>query len=503
MMKKNIWNNNKPLFVTLIILIALVWLGLGFMGRQTFVQTALSGLTLGSLYFMVASGLTLIFGLMGVLNFAHGAMFMIGAYAGWQFYTNPTFIFGLLPLVGAVFTGIAAAGFLKPQFSSRFLTGENDAVQQRVKLIKPVSLIIAAVLVLSALWKFDFLGLAETAMVAITVTSKPLAEATPQEPFLRFSVRLILLIAAGAAASFSTVHRGYSRRASDTGKDWKNTAALAAVVVLTVVTALIRESASVGVLSMNADLRFFFALIAGTAVGGSLGALVEMTLIRPLYKSHLYQLMVTMGLAFVLLELTQVLWDPLAYQMSRPPLFAQPGKAESLLAWFSEHTITVNILGVTFPSYRLFIIALGVMMFVIIALVMRYSRLGIIIRAGVQDSEMVESLGINVRKIFTFVFVLGACLAALGGIGSAPFIPVEPSMGDTFQLQGFIAVVIGGMGSISGAAIGALLLGLARSFGDFLALQFNLSPAISEASTVIIMAIVLLVRPSGLFGRRD
>ena len=115
MMKKNIWNNNKPLFITLIILVALVWLGWGFMGRQTFVQTALSGLTLGSLYFMVASGLTLIFGLMGVLNFAHGAMFMIGAYSGWQFYTNPTFIFGLLPLVGAIFTGIAAAGFLKPE----------------------------------------------------------------------------------------------------------------------------------------------------------------------------------------------------------------------------------------------------------------------------------------------------------------------------------------------------------------------------------------------------
>ena len=362
---------------------------------------------------------------------------------------------------------------------------------------------IAAVLVLCALWKFDFLGLAETAMVAITVSSNPLAEATPQEPFLRFFLRLILLTAAGAVASFSTVHRGSFEKASGAGKEWKKIAALAGVVVLTVITALVREAASLGVLSMNADLRFFFALIAGTAVGGSLGALVEMTLIRPLYKSHLYQLMVTMGLAFVLLELTQVLWDPLAYQMSRPPLFAQPGKAESLLAWFSEHTITVNILGVTFPSYRLFIIALGVMMFVIIALVMRYSRLGIIIRAGVQDSEMVESLGINVRKIFTFVFVLGACLAALGGIGSAPFIPVEPAMGDTFQLQGFIAVVIGGMGSISGAAIGALLLGLARSFGDFLALQFNLSPAISEASTVIIMAIVLLVRPSGLFGRRD
>jgi branched-chain amino acid transport system permease protein len=189
--------------------------------------------------------------------------------------------------------------------------------------------------------------------------------------------------------------------------------------------------------------------------------------------------------------------------MSRPPIFSQPGKAASLLAWFREGTVTVDIFGVTFPSYRLFIIFLGVLMFVLLAVLMRRSRLGIIIRAGVQDSEMVESLGINVRRVFSLVFVLGAALAALGGIGAAPFVPVQPQMGDTFQVQAFITVVIGGFGSFTGAAIGALLLGLARAFGDFLALRYALSPAISEASTVIIMAIVLLARPAGLFGKRE
>ena len=116
---------------------------------------------------------------------------------------------------------------------------------------------------------------------------------------------------------------------------------------------------------------------------------------------------------------------------------------------------------------------------------------------------MVKALGINVRRVFTLVFALGAGLAALGGIGAAPFIPVEPVMGDRFLMQGFITVVIGGMGSYGGAAAGALLLGLARAFGDFLALKFSLSPAISEASTVIIMAVVLLVRPAGLFGKEE
>jgi branched-chain amino acid transport system permease protein len=163
----------------------------------------------------------------------------------------------------------------------------------------------------------------------------------------------------------------------------------------------------------------------------------------------------------------------------------------------------VNILGVTFPSYRLFVILLGVAMLIALGIVMNYSRLGMIIRAGVQDREMVEALGINVRRVFSLVFALGVGLAALGGIGAAPFLPVNPSMGDAFQLQAFIVVVIGGMGSFGGAAIGALLLGLARAFGDFFALQYALTPAVSEASTVIIMAIVLLVRPAGLFGKKE
>jgi branched-chain amino acid transport system permease protein len=275
------------------------------------------------------------------------------------------------------------------------------------------------------------------------------------------------------------------------------------MVLLTAVLALVRESASTAVLLWDANLRFFVALAVGTLLGAAIGAAVEISLIRPLYVRPIYQVIVTLGLGYVLREVVQVLWDPLAYQMSRPPLFSQPGQAPSILEWFRTNNVTVDVLGVTFPSYRLFIIVLGVLMLVGLALLMNYSRLGMVIRAGVQDRQMVEALGINVRRVFTIVFVLGAGLAALGGIGAAPFIPVQPNMGDAFQLQGFIVVVIGGMGSYSGAAIGALLIGLARAFGDYLALKFSLSPAISEASTVILMAIVLLVRPSGLFGKKE
>ncbi len=256
-------------------------------------------------------------------------------------------------------------------------------------------------------------------------------------------------------------------------------------------------------LKMNADARFLASLAVGVLIGAAMGAAIEISLVRPLYVRPTFLILATMGLSFVLRELTQLLWDPLPYAMSRPPLFSQPGKAASIAEWFSKHTLTVDIMGVTFPSYRLFIIVLGVAMFLVLTIVMNYSRLGMTIRAGVQDRDMVEALGINVRRVFTLVFALGAGLAALGGIGAAPFAPVEPVMGDRFQMQGFITVVIGGMGSYSGAAIGALLLGLARAFGDFLALKFNLTPAVSEASTVIIMALVLLLRPSGLFGKKE
>lgn len=144
---------------------------------------------------------------------------------------------------------------------------------------------------------------------------------------------------------------------------------------------------------------------------------------------------------------------------------------------------------------------------------LRRTRLGMIIRAGVQDSEMVQALGINVRRIFTLVFALGSGLAAMGGVIAAPYLGVFPGMGAIFQLQAFIAVVIGGMGSFIGAAVGTIILGMARAFGDhFVAAGIHLpfldavvkgSPAIARASTVLIMALVLLIKPSGIFGKKE
>jgi branched-chain amino acid transport system permease protein len=497
MKQQTFWRKNSTFIIIAVTLVALSVIGWKAMGQKPFVRTTLSGLTLSALFFMVAAGLTLIFGLMDVLNFAHGALFMVGAYAGWQFYTNPTFLFGLAPLALALMTGLAASALIHPIVV-------NWAVPERWQRGLRVLLILAAVTVgVFGVLGLDLRGLAKTAMVATMVSADPLAEATPQEPLGSFWFRPALLLVAGLLLAVAQARPGDKTKVVRRDAVRQSLITCGVLLTLAIVAMLVRESAPLAVLKLNGDLRFFLSLIAGALIGAGLGAVIEITLISPLYVRPLFQVIVTLGLAFVISELIQLLWDPLPYAMSRPPLFSQPGKAENILAWFSGHNTTVDIMGVTFPSYRLFIIALGGLMLVALTLLLKYTRLGMIIRAGVQDREMVEALGINVRRVFTMVFALGAGLAALGGIGAAPFIPVEPVMGDRFLMQGFITVVIGGMGSTTGAAIGALLLGLARAFGDYLALKFSLTPAISEASTVIIMAIVLLARPSGLLGKKE
>lgn len=467
-----------------------------FMGQESFVRTALSGLTIGALYFMVASGLTIIFGLMDVLNFAHGAMFMTGAYIGWQFFANPTFLFGLFPLILAFMLGLTTTSMWLPLTTKWNI---SSTWQPRIRNL----LILAGLgLVVIGFLGYDILSLAKTAMVASMVAGNPLAEASPQEALSIFWKRPILIALGGVLLALAAARPGDKTQTIHTVK-WSPWIRVAVLAALTILATIARESGPIAILTMNADLRFFLALVVGALSGAGLGAVVEISLIRPLYARPFYIVLVTLGIGYVLREVVQLLWQPVAYAMARPPAFSQPGKAENILAWFSGHNLTIDILGVTFPSYRLFIIALGILMLIAIGVLMRYSRLGMIIRAGVQDRQMVEALGINVRRVFTIVFSMGIGLAALGGIGAAPFIPVQPNMGDAYQLQGFIVVVIGGMGSYGGAAIGALLLGMARAFGDYLGLKLALSPAIAEASTVIIMAIVLLVRPSGIFGKKE
>ena len=497
MIKKGLFKQTLPIVIVLAVVLILAIVGYRFMGQESFVRTALSGLTLGALYFMVAAGLTIIFGLMDVLNFAHGAMFMAGAYMGWQFYTNPTFLFGLLPLVLAFAAGLSTTSIWMP------IVYKWELSEPGKKRLNAALVVTSLVLIVLGFVKLDVLGLAETAMVAAMNAGNPLAEASAQEPLSVFWYRPLLLLLSGLLLAISSARPGDKTQVVSSSKKWVPWLRFGVLLLFSLLATLFRENASTFVLLMDANLRFVLALIVGAGVGAGLGIIVEVSLIRPLYTRPFYIVLLTLGLGYVLRETIQLLWDPVAYAMERPPLFSQPGQAESILTWFSGHNLTIDIMGVTFPSYRLFIIVLGILMLIALFIIMRFSRLGMIIRAGVQDREMVEALGINVKRVFSIVFGIGVGLAALGGIGAAPFVPVQPNMGDAYQMQGFITVVIGGMGSYGGAAIGALLLGMARAFGDFLALKFTLSPAIAEASTVVVMIIVLLVKPSGIFGKKE
>ncbi|MDX9849671.1 MAG: branched-chain amino acid ABC transporter permease [Anaerolineaceae bacterium] len=488
-----------PLVIAFVVVIGIVIALYQYAGKEPFIRTTLSGLTLGSLFFLVAAGLTLIFGLMDVLNFAHGAMFMLGAYMGWQVYTNPTFIFGLLPILLALACGVMLSSFIKP-YLIRWQISESW--QNALPKIAYTLAIIAAIIGFLGL---DILELAKTAMVAMTATSmgNPLVEISAQEPIAVYWYRPLLLLISGLLIAFAVSKPGSKTEFAPKDNMREKLVLPVVLLIFTVIATVVRESAPEALLLMNGNWRFLISIIVAVASGFLFGAVVEITLIRPLYVRSFFIVLLTLGLSYVIRELVQLLWDPLAYQMSRPPLFAQSGKATSILDWLQNGYATIDISGVTFPTYRLFVIFLGIVMFIFLYVLMTKTRLGMIIRAGVQDPQMVEALGINVKRVFTIVFAMGVAMAALGGIGAGPFLPIQPQMGDTYLMQGFITVVIGGMGSYVGAFVGALILGMARAFGDYFALKLSLSPALAEASTVIIMIIVLLVRPQGLFGKKE
>lgn len=465
----------------------------------------LSGLTLGSLYFLVASGLSLIFGLMDVLNFAHGVIFMLGAYIGFTAYANPRLILNTLPLalalLGAVQIGLWLGRFLRDEYQPPWLD----------KTILYGLFVLGALVFYFGVRGFDLPGLAAASP---TAAGGAMATDQVQEPAALFLRRIGMMVASGVLLGLAL-----GRVSPVQVRQKAEPRTLIAGVVLVLAAALLvplRTPVEQFLLSISSNWRFLLALLMGLLVGGGVGALIETTLIRPLYSRPIYQILMTLGLSFVGLELIKSIWGTAGFYMDTPAFANGRGDncpSPNLWAWFSDHCQSIDVLGRPFPSYRLFIIALGVTMFIVIGLILKRTRIGIIIRAGVQDSEMVQALGINVRRVFTLVFAMGSALAAIGGVAAAPFLGVNLGLGAEVQLQGFIAVVIGGMGSFVGAAVGSLLVGLARAFGDQLVLSgiqlpwmeeaVKMSPSIARASTVLIMALVLLVRPAGLFGKKE
>jgi branched-chain amino acid transport system permease protein len=234
--------------------------------------------------------------------------------------------------------------------------------------------------------------------------------------------------------------------------------------------------------------RFAAAFVGATAFVALVGAIMEAGLIRPLYERPVFQLVLTFGLAAIFLDLVERYYGPDPKQPLRPPALL-----DQRFVLFQQNL----------SVYRLFIIGVGLATMIGVFLLLNRTRIGIIIRAGVQDPEMVQALGINVRRVFTLVFVLGAALAALGGIALVPYQGATLEMGNQFLILAIVVIVIGGMGSFEGTAVASIVVGLTRAVAEQVSLAHFGVPVLAETSILLLMIVVLLVQPSGLFGREE
>lgn len=498
------WKRNQVLLITLIVALVAIFVVTRGMEPKVWMSVLLSGVTLAALYFLIASGLSLIFGLMDVLNFAQGAIFVLGAYVGLSTFMNPRLLFNTAPL----FLAIVAGAVLGERFG--VLLWRQIRTETGRRIFWWILLALSVAIMFLALRAFPIRAINAFNVTAVGgVVSTAKAQEVLTVMILRVAILFVAGIPFGTMLAPKEPHEERPRRPV-----WQTIAIALGFLLAAYMILVARDVGEQFVLALSVDLRFLLALILGALAGALVGMAIEIVLIRPFYGNPVTQLVLTLGLSIVMIDLIEAVWGEEGNPPMQPPsFFSEACRSESIFAWFSEGCRSLDVLGRAFPTYRLFIIAVGVLVFLGVGLLLQRTRVGMIIRAGVQDSDMVEAMGINVRRVFTFVFALGSALAALGGVVAGPFLGVYPAMGNIFQLQAFIAVVIGGMGSYLGAAIGTLLLGLARAFGDhFVAAGINLpfleavikgSPAIAQASTVLIMAIVLLVRPAGIFGKKD
>ncbi|MDE3076331.1 MAG: branched-chain amino acid ABC transporter permease [Chloroflexota bacterium] len=238
--------------------------------------------------------------------------------------------------------------------------------------------------------------------------------------------------------------------------------------------------AYVGLTAVRVTHSFWLALIISPIVVAVLGLAVERGLLRVLYDRLLDQVILTFGLAYMVTDVVKWIWGA-DIQTIDPP---------SILNGAAQ------ILGNFFPVYRLFVIGVGLLIALLLFVIQQRTRVGSIIRAGVADKEMVGGLGVNVSLIFSGVFVFGVALAAFSGVVAGPILGLYQGMDSDTLIIALIVVVVGGLGTLTGAFWGGLLIGLADTFGKVLIPQFALF------MTFAVMALVLLLRPAGLFGRK-
>jgi branched-chain amino acid transport system permease protein len=237
--------------------------------------------------------------------------------------------------------------------------------------------------------------------------------------------------------------------------------------------------AYVGLSVLDGGWGFGWAMLAGGLCVGLLGAVVERLVLRRLAGNSLGQVLATLGIAFVIADGSLWLWggDP------RPvsgPAFLQGG---------------MGLFGLTFPAYRLAVVGFSVLLALLLWLLLDKTRLGVMIRASVDDMQMARAVGIPASRLFTIVFCLGAALAGVGGVIAAPILSVYPGMDADMLPLALVVVILGGLGSLAGAFAGSFLIGFIYSFGQVLV------PNLAYIILFLPMVVILAARPRGLFGR--
>jgi len=225
---------------------------------------------------------------------------------------------------------------------------------------------------------------------------------------------------------------------------------------------------------------FWVAMVAAPLALALLGLVLEPLLLRRLRGRHLDQVLLTIGVSLVIVDLIGLAWGREVRSLSAPP-----GLDGS-----------VTLIGGVYPVYRLFVIAFGAALALAMSVIYRRTKIGMLIRAGVEDAEMLGALGVNTNRLFASTFATGAALAGLAGVIAAPVFGVQPGMDtDPGLLYSLVVVVVGGLGTLSGAVAGSVLVGPADTFGKVLFQDVAL------AVIFAIVALVLLLKPTGLLGR--
>jgi len=232
--------------------------------------------------------------------------------------------------------------------------------------------------------------------------------------------------------------------------------------------------------TLSGYLGFWGALVAAPVLTGGIGLLVERVLIRPLYKRSdpLYSLLLTFGLALIIEDMTRTIWGAQGLPLEVPDILNSPVSTD----YFFVTGFRVLIMIITAAS------AIGLYM------ALRYTLIGIRIRAGTRDLETVSALGVNIYRLRALNFGFGCIFAGLAGVLAAGVLGLTPPMGNSLIMPSFVAIIVGGVGSLFGALIGGLLIGLAAG------ITTTYYPAASEAVIYLMMLLVLVIRPRGLFG---